>query len=121
MAECCPASAAPTGALSPPGQAPAAHGAQPHGRDRGRNLWCGPRRADPAPCGPPGRRAAVICVFLLGDGLDGTMARLGGRETRFGAFLDSTLDRLADAAVFAGIVVWAAGHSQGSCGWGSAR
>lgn len=51
----------------------------------------------------------VVLVFLLGDGLDGTMARLGHRETRFGAFLDSCLDRIADAALFTGIAVWAAG------------
>jgi CDP-diacylglycerol--glycerol-3-phosphate 3-phosphatidyltransferase len=47
----------------------------------------------------------VVAFFLLGDGLDGTLARLTGRESRFGAFLDSTLDRLADAAVFAGLAL----------------
>jgi CDP-diacylglycerol--glycerol-3-phosphate 3-phosphatidyltransferase len=52
----------------------------------------------------------VVAFFLLGDGLDGTLARLTGRESRFGAFLDSTLDRLADAAVFAGLAVWGAEH-----------
>ena len=51
----------------------------------------------------------TVAFFLLGDGLDGTLARLTGQESRFGAFLDSTLDRLADAAVFAGISLWAAG------------
>lgn len=59
---------------------------------------------------PAGRFLAgfvVVSIFLLGDGLDGTLARLTGRESRFGAFLDSTLDRLADAAVFAGIALWA--------------
>lgn len=53
----------------------------------------------------------VVLVFLLGDGLDGTMARLSGRATRFGAFLDSTLDRLADAALFTGLALWAACRS----------
>lgn len=53
--------------------------------------------------------AGVIAFFLLGDGLDGTMARLSGGESRFGAFLDSTLDRVADAALFSGLVLWAAG------------
>lgn len=48
----------------------------------------------------------VITAFVLGDSLDGTMARLHGRSTRWGAFLDSTLDRVADAAVFGGLVVW---------------
>ena len=55
---------------------------------------------------------AAIAAFLLGDGLDGTMARLSGRESRFGAFLDSTLDRLADAAVFAGLALWGAAHDR---------
>jgi CDP-diacylglycerol--glycerol-3-phosphate 3-phosphatidyltransferase len=53
----------------------------------------------------------VVAFFLLGDGLDGTLARITGRESRFGAFLDSTLDRLADAAVFGGLIVWAAGDA----------
>ena len=59
---------------------------------------------------PAGRLAsgsALILLALLGDGLDGTMARLSGRETRFGAFLDSTLDRVADAAIFCGLAWWA--------------
>ncbi|MBK7822602.1 MAG: CDP-alcohol phosphatidyltransferase family protein [Tessaracoccus sp.] len=53
--------------------------------------------------------AIVIAVFLLGDGIDGTLARVTGRESSFGAFLDSTLDRAADAAVFSGLALWAAG------------
>ncbi|HMQ65830.1 MAG TPA: CDP-alcohol phosphatidyltransferase family protein [Arachnia sp.] len=53
----------------------------------------------------------AVAFFLLGDGLDGTLARITGRESRFGAFLDSTLDRLADAAVFGGLIVWAAGDA----------
>ncbi|CAL8975033.1 Phosphatidylinositol phosphate synthase [Tessaracoccus sp. O5.2] len=53
---------------------------------------------------------AVVGVFLLADGLDGTMARAGGRQTRFGAFIDSTMDRIADGAVFAALAVWAAGR-----------
>lgn len=56
--------------------------------------------------------ASLVLVFLLADGLDGTLARLSGKESRFGAFLDSTLDRLADAAVFSGIAFWAAGRNQ---------
>jgi CDP-diacylglycerol--glycerol-3-phosphate 3-phosphatidyltransferase len=38
------------------------------------------------------------------DALDGAVARESGRPTRFGAFLDSTLDRLSESAVFVGIV-----------------
>lgn len=48
----------------------------------------------------------LVLFFLLGDGLDGTMARLSGRQSRFGAFLDSTLDRLADGALFVAIGWW---------------
>ena len=42
----------------------------------------------------------VITAFVFSDTLDGTMARLSGRSSRWGAFLDSTLDRVGDAAIF---------------------
>ncbi|HMR49319.1 MAG TPA: CDP-alcohol phosphatidyltransferase family protein [Arachnia sp.] len=48
----------------------------------------------------------VVLVCLLGDGLDGQLARFSGRESRLGAFLDSTLDRMADAAILVGIGWW---------------
>jgi len=51
----------------------------------------------------------AITAFIFSDLLDGTMARLSGRSTRWGAFLDSTLDRLGDAAIFGGLVMWFAG------------
>lgn len=54
----------------------------------------------------------VIGVFLLADGVDGIMARRGGRQTRFGAFMDSTMDRIADGAIFAGLALWAAGRDR---------
>jgi CDP-diacylglycerol--glycerol-3-phosphate 3-phosphatidyltransferase len=38
------------------------------------------------------------------DALDGALARQTGRVTSFGAFLDSTFDRISDMAVFAGIL-----------------
>jgi CDP-diacylglycerol--glycerol-3-phosphate 3-phosphatidyltransferase len=47
-------------------------------------------------------------LFLLSglfDALDGTLARLTNRKTRFGAFLDSTSDRYADAAILFGVMV----------------
>lgn len=47
-------------------------------------------------------------VFLVGtmsDMLDGSVARLSGKATRFGAFLDSTLDRLAEGLVLGSIGV----------------
>ena len=51
----------------------------------------------------------VICVFVFSDALDGTMARLAGRSSNWGAFLDSSLDRVADAAVFVAIALWFVG------------
>lgn len=48
----------------------------------------------------------VITAFVFSDIVDGTMARLSGRSSRFGAFLDSTLDRLGDAAIFGGLVMY---------------
>lgn len=48
----------------------------------------------------------VIGLFALTDSLDGVMARRAGRSGPWGAFLDSTLDRFADAAIFGGLVLW---------------
>jgi len=48
----------------------------------------------------------VIVVFVFSDSLDGTMARLSGRSGPWGAFLDSTLDRVGDAAIFSGLAWW---------------
>lgn len=48
----------------------------------------------------------VISAFVLTDSLDGVMARRAGRSSAWGAFLDSTLDRFGDAAIFAGLVLW---------------
>ena len=47
----------------------------------------------------------VILLFVFSDLLDGTMARMSGRSGPWGAFLDSTLDRVADGAMFGGIVL----------------
>lgn len=49
---------------------------------------------------------AVITIFVFSDIVDGLMARMLGRSGPWGAFLDSTLDRVGDGAVFAGIVIW---------------
>ena len=51
----------------------------------------------------------VITCFVFSDLIDGQMARLSGRTSRFGAFWDSTLDRLGDGAVFGGLVLYFAG------------
>ena len=47
-----------------------------------------------------------ILVLVVGafDTLDGALARASGRATTFGAFLDSTLDRYSEAAIFFGIL-----------------
>ncbi|MEU0521078.1 phosphatidylinositol phosphate synthase [Streptosporangium sp. NPDC006007] len=48
----------------------------------------------------------VITIFVLADLLDGVMARMGGEGSLWGAFLDSTLDRVGDAGIFSGLVIW---------------
>jgi CDP-diacylglycerol--glycerol-3-phosphate 3-phosphatidyltransferase len=52
----------------------------------------------------------IVCtIFVLFDMLDGAVARVTGGGTTWGAFLDSTLDRVADAAIFSGLILWLAG------------
>ena len=46
----------------------------------------------------------VSLVFAAFDMLDGALARATGRVSRFGAFLDSTLDRAGEGVLYAGIV-----------------
>ncbi len=55
--------------------------------------------------------AWLLFGFAMFDSLDGTVARLSGRSTRWGAFLDSTLDRVADASIFGALAIWF--HLQG--------
>ena len=52
--------------------------------------------------------AAALCLwaFSLTDTLDGALARETGRVSKFGAFLDSLCDRVAEAAVFFGLLWW---------------
>ncbi|MBI2322919.1 MAG: CDP-alcohol phosphatidyltransferase family protein [Chloroflexi bacterium] len=56
--------------------------------------------------GQPLWGAAAVLVASFFDMLDGLVARVAGRATPFGAFLDSTLDRYAEAALCGGILVW---------------
>ena len=51
-----------------------------------------------------------ITAFVFSDLIDGAMARKAGRKDDFGAFLDSTLDRIADGALFGGLVLYFAWH-----------
>lgn len=48
----------------------------------------------------------VITAFVFSDLLDGYMARTSGRVSKFGAFWDSTLDRLGDGAIFIGLALY---------------
>lgn len=61
--------------------------------------------------------AAGVCLWLFSatDTLDGALARATNRVSVFGAFLDSVCDRVAEAAVFFGLVWWyhAAGDTLG--------
>jgi CDP-diacylglycerol--glycerol-3-phosphate 3-phosphatidyltransferase len=52
----------------------------------------------------PGAFTATIFTFT--DMLDGQLARIKGSSGKYGAFLDSTMDRLGDAAIFGGITIW---------------
>ena len=47
-----------------------------------------------------------ITAFIFSDVIDGIMARMLDRGGSWGNFLDSTLDRLADGALFAGLAIW---------------
>src|ERR1700722_9729221 len=50
--------------------------------------------------------AFTCTIFVLLDMLDGALARAKGTSGTWGAFLDSTMDRIADAAIFSGLVWW---------------
>ncbi len=56
---------------------------------------------------------AVLVITLCGltDVMDGSMARARGTVGKFGALLDSTMDRIADGAIFSALIWWFA--SQG--------
>ena len=50
--------------------------------------------------------AFIATCFVFTDMLDGQLARIKGDSGKYGAFLDSTMDRFGDAAVFGGITIW---------------
>lgn len=50
--------------------------------------------------------AVLIGLTVATDMVDGTMARMRGGGTRFGATLDATCDRLSDGAIFGALVLW---------------
>jgi CDP-diacylglycerol--glycerol-3-phosphate 3-phosphatidyltransferase len=60
----------------------------------------------------------MVCTgFVLADMLDGLLARVKGTTGAWGAFLDSTLDRIGDAAVFAGLTIWLVRTGQQGLAW----
>ena len=65
--------------------------------------------------------AVLLTLAVIFDALDGSVAALTTGGTEFGAFLDSTLDRIADWAVLAGVIVYFALHTDWSAaqssGW----
>ncbi|HHX44189.1 MAG TPA: CDP-alcohol phosphatidyltransferase family protein [Chloroflexi bacterium] len=57
------------------------------------------------------RLGGVLLIAAAGiDGLDGSLARLNGTPTRFGALLDSVLDRVSESALFLGLAWWYMGQ-----------
>lgn len=54
--------------------------------------------------------SVVVTVFVLFDMLDGAVARARDSASAFGAFLDSSLDRIADAAILSGLLWWFIGE-----------
>ena len=54
----------------------------------------------------------LIMAVGLFDAIDGTLARMTERTSRFGAFLDSTLDRLSEAVIFLGLFIYFIGQNQ---------
>jgi len=54
----------------------------------------------------------VILLFVFSDLIDGTMARMSGRSGPWGAFLDSTLDRVTDGLLFGAVFLGFANAGQ---------
>lgn len=53
----------------------------------------------------------VICIFALSDLFDGTMARLSEKgSSKWGAFLDSTIDRVTDSSILVGLSIFLIGR-----------
>lgn len=60
----------------------------------------------------PRLAGAAIQAASVVDGVDGDLARLTSRSTRFGAVLDAVTDRYADAAIIGGMTYWSVRHEQ---------
>lgn len=55
---------------------------------------------------------ALLVPAAILDAIDGSLARMQNRVTRFGAFLDSTIDRYSEAALFLGALVYYVNQEQ---------
>ena len=62
----------------------------------------------------------ILLVLTISDLLDGTMARLRGTAGPWGNFLDSTLDRVTDAALFSSVLWWAVANDDTVSAWAAA-
>ncbi|MEZ4768238.1 MAG: CDP-alcohol phosphatidyltransferase family protein [Caldilineales bacterium] len=61
------------------------------------------------------RLAGILLIFFsIFDAFDGTLARMTGQVSRFGAFFDATIDRYAEAIVLFGLLVYYAGQPDSS-------
>lgn len=58
--------------------------------------------------------AWTIFAVVIFDNLDGQIARLTGTSSKWGAFLDSTMDRFADGAIFLAVAMWSILHADES-------
>ncbi len=67
--------------------------------------------------GHPLSALVVLLAGALADTLDGQLAKVAGGGTRFGAFLDSTLDRVSDAAFCCGAAALGATRSDAVLFW----
>ena len=56
----------------------------------------------------PGGILVLVSGFF--DLLDGALARFAKQATKFGAILDSTVDRMSEAAILFGLLIWYSGH-----------
>ncbi len=54
----------------------------------------------------------LITAVVLFDAIDGILARMTSRTSRFGAFLDSTLDRFSEAVIYLGLFIYLNGQDQ---------
>lgn len=66
--------------------------------------------------GHPVLGGALLLVASAFDMLDGAVARATGTMTRFGGFLDSTLDRYSEAVVYFGLLIYLLGTSDDEVG-----